>query len=201
MNLVIRRVLQSEKLVSHYGVSEDKVLASVAEQRELFYRIFPAQVDVGSRRPTTFDWIKTRTQDGTKHTAPRELIHLLSSARDTQLKKLEVGESLPSGEELIAGRTLKESLEEVSRARLQQTLFAEFPNLRPYIQKLRGAKTQQSLQTLDEIWKEGHEKTAEIASQLVEVGFFERKGTRETPEFWVPFLYRDALEMSQGAAE
>jgi hypothetical protein len=125
----------------------------------------------------------------------------LSAARDTQLKKLEVGESLPIGQELIAGRTLKEALGEVSKARLQQTLFAEFPSLRPYVQKLRGAKTQQSVQTLDEIWKEGRERANDIASQLVEVGFFERKGTRDEPEFWVPFLYRDALEMSQGAAE
>jgi hypothetical protein len=201
MNLVIRRVLQSKSVVQHYGVNEETVLSSVAEQRKLFYRIFPAQVDVGSRRPTTFDWIKTRTQDGTKHTAPRELIHLLSAARDTQLKKLEIGESLPLGQELIAGRTLKEALVEVSKARLHQTLFAEFPSLRPYIQKLRGAKTQQSIQTLDEIWKEGRETANDIASQLVEVGFFERKGTRDDPEFWVPFLYRDALEMSQGAAE
>jgi hypothetical protein len=39
------------------------------------------------------------------------------------------------------------------------------------------------------------------ATQLVAVGFFEQRGTRAAPEYWVPFLYRDALDMVQGAAE
>jgi hypothetical protein len=38
-----------------------------------------------------------------------------------------------------------------------------------------------------------------VASDLAEVGFFERRGTtREDPNYWVPFLYRDALNMIQG---
>jgi len=201
MNLVIRRILQSEPLARFYAAESNDVLSDVGQQRALFYRIFPEQVDVGSRRPTTFDWIRTRSQDGTRHSAPREIIHLLSEARNLQLKKTEIGESLPENEQLIAGTTLKGALAEVSQVRLHQTLLAEFPTLRPYILKLRGAKTQQSLETLDLIWKEGKEKTAEIADSLVEVGFFERRGTREDPEFWVPFLYRDSLEMIQGSAD
>ena len=37
--------------------------------------------------------------------------------------------------------------------------------------------------------------------QLAEIGFFQKKGPKEDPEYWVPFLYRPALEMVQGAAE
>jgi len=40
-----------------------------------------------------------------------------------------------------------------------------------------------------------------MGAKLIEVGFFQRRGSREAPTFWVPFLYRDALEMSQGLAE
>ncbi len=36
---------------------------------------------------------------------------------------------------------------------------------------------------------------------LVEVGFFERRGSRDIPDYWIPFLYREALELTQGAAE
>jgi hypothetical protein len=39
------------------------------------------------------------------------------------------------------------------------------------------------------------------AQQLIEVGFFEARGSKDKPTFWVPFLYRDALSMSQGSAE
>jgi len=201
MNLVIRRVLQSPKVGEYYHITSDDVLADVARQKELFYRLFPHQVDVGSRRPTTFDWVRTRAQDGTRHTAPREVIHLLSEARSIQLRRLEIGESLPAGDPLIAGATLKSALKEVSKVRLEQTLLAEFPSLRPYILKLRGAKAQQSVGSLEEIWKEGKDRAAEIATLLVENGFFERRGSRDDPDFWVPFLYRDALEMTQGAAD
>ena len=153
LNLLVRRILQADDVGAFYDVTEADVLATLEDQEKFFYRMFPAQVDVGSRRPTTFNWIRTRTQDGTLHTAPRELIHLLSEARAVQLRLSEIGEELPGGEELISGSTLKKALEEVSRVRLQQTLFAEFPSLRPYILKLRGAKTQQSNQSLRAIWK------------------------------------------------
>ena len=201
LNLMVRRIVQSALIESFYEVSAASVLKTFAAQEELFYRMFPAQVDVGSRRPNTFKWILTRTQDGSMHTAPRELIHLLSETRNAQLRQFEIGEGLPTGEQLFAGQTLKTALQVVSRVRLEQTLFAEYPNLREYIQRLRGAKTQQSLESLEEIWAEPPTRVAENAKALVDVGFFEARGTRDDPAFWVPFLYRDALEMSQGAAE
>jgi hypothetical protein len=40
-----------------------------------------------------------------------------------------------------------------------------------------------------------------MAHELAEIGFFERRGERDAPEYWVPFLYRDALDMVQGTAE
>jgi hypothetical protein len=43
--------------------------------------------------------------------------------------------------------------------------------------------------------------TLEKAKELVELGFFEQRGTKEQPTFWVPFLYRDALHLVQGRAE
>jgi hypothetical protein len=33
-----------------------------------------------------------------------------------------------------------------------------------------------------------------------DVGFFERRGTAGDPDYWVPFLYRDALGLVQGEA-
>ena len=40
-----------------------------------------------------------------------------------------------------------------------------------------------------------------IADSLVDVGLFERRGSGQEPEYWIPFLYRDALGMVQGTAE
>lgn len=36
---------------------------------------------------------------------------------------------------------------------------------------------------------------------LTKVGFLEQRGDKQDPIFWVPFLYRDALDLVQGAAD
>jgi hypothetical protein len=89
----------------------------------------------------------------------------------------------------------------VSEVRLNQTLFAEYPALKPYIEQLHEEKAQQSPETLARIWGNTVEEATEVAEQLVEVGFFEKRGTKQSPSYWVPFLYRDALSLVQGEAK
>jgi hypothetical protein len=45
------------------------------------------------------------------------------------------------------------------------------------------------------------EEAQELGGKLVDIGFFEKRGSKEEPVFWIPFLYRDALRLVQGAAE
>jgi hypothetical protein len=141
------------------------------------------------------------TKDGTGHTAPRELIHLLSISREIQLRHIEVGDQKLDQECLFSGQSIREALPSISDVRLSQTLFAEYPGLRPYIEKLAGEKTQQYSHTLAKIWKVDESQALIIANSLAEVGFFEPRGTKTTPYFWVPFLYRDAARMLQGGAD
>jgi len=200
LHLVIRRALHNEAVREFYDVDPATVLASAEEQEKLFYRIFPKQVDLGERKSTTFDWMLTRTADGTGKTAPRELIHLLSAARDEQLKLLERGEAEPEGESLFDRNALKSALPEVSKVRYEQTLCAEHPIQKPYLDKLEREKTQQTPATLAKIWRVSETEALSRAEKLTEVGFFQRRGSKEQPLFWVPFLYRDALNLVQGQA-
>jgi len=183
-----------------YGVEPSATLRNAQKQEDLFYRIFPRQVDVGSRNPDTFVWIMSRTSDASKETAPRELIHFLSSARELQLETLEVGSGDPVDEALFERSVLKKALRPVSQVRYEQTLCAEYPTLRKWLEKLEGEKTQQRPSTLADIWGMDYEQTLSIADQLVEIGFFEKSGTKQDIAYKVPFLYRDALSMSQGSA-
>jgi hypothetical protein len=201
LNLVIRRALHNQALQTLYGLEAAKVLSSVSEQEKLFYRMFPQQVDAGARKPTTFDWMLSRTADGSKQTAPRELIHLLSSARDEQLRLLEMGAPDPPGEMLFSPAALKSALPAVSNVRYNQTLCAEHSTLKPLMAKLDGEKSQQTPVTLAKIWETSDQTALANAERLSEIGFFEKRGSKEQPIFWVPFLYRDALHLVQGPAE
>jgi hypothetical protein len=201
LNLVIRRLLRNDLIRSQYKVTEADALANVENQRRLFYRIFPRQVDQGPNKPTTFDWMMSRTRDGSGATAPRELIHLLNAAREAQLRRLETGLGEPPGEALFDPAALREALPEVSQTRLEQTLYAEYPKHRKWIQQLKGERTQQTPGTLASIWQVGEDEALSRANQLVEIGFFEQRGTKAEPAYWVPFLYRGALSLVQGTAE
>ncbi len=131
----------------------------------------------------------SRTKDAANETAPRELIHLLSSARDVQLQRLEVGSGEPIDETLFDRVSLREALPPVSKVRFEQTLCAEYPTLQDWLKKLDGEKTQQRPETLAKIWGVEEEQALSVADNLVEVGFFEKRGTKEEPVYWVPFLW------------
>jgi len=199
VQLVLRRVLRNEHICTYYGVAPSDVYAKVEAQDALLQRMLPDQVDAG-KNPATFEWMLSRTQDGTGQAAPRELIHLMSSLRDNQIKRLEVGHDEPPGESLFDRAAFKEALREVSRVRLTQTLYAEYPDLKPLVERLDGEKTQQNPQTLAGLWGTSQDEARKHANSLVDIGFFEARGEKEAPAYWVPFLYRDGLNMVQGDA-
>lgn len=201
LNLIVRRALHNDVIKKVYSVDPENVLRDRAKQSELFYRIFPGQVDAGTRKPTTLDLVLSRTSDGTRLSAPREIIHLLSSARNKQLDEFGLGLVEPPDETLFSRTSLKDPLPEVSRVRYEQTLIAEYPQAKPILQKLEREKTQQTPETLSAIWGLSMDEARELGDKLVDVGFFEKRGSKEEPIFWIPFLYRDALQLVQGAAE
>jgi hypothetical protein len=104
MHLIILRAVRNTSLLHHYGVEREGVLNSPDTQLGFFYRMCPDQVDIGSRKPSTFDWVLTRTCDGTGQNAPREVIHLLNCLRGEQVRRLEIGEGEPEGGYLFAVR-------------------------------------------------------------------------------------------------
>ncbi|MDP8928444.1 MAG: hypothetical protein M3O70_07675 [Actinomycetota bacterium] len=198
LNLVVNRLLRNVDVIRYYG-EDPRNVSSSAQKRELFDRIVPDKVDAG-KNPKSFEWILGRVQDGTGTVAPREVIHLLTEARDAQLVMLERGEDDPPGTELLSRQALREALAPVSRVRLEQTIYAEYPELKERILALEQEKTEHTLDTLAQIWTITTEETRLIAARLVEVGFFEPRGNKSDPRFWVPFLYRPALNMVQGSA-
>jgi hypothetical protein len=167
----------------------------------LFYRFFPPQVEQGTKKRSTLDWMISRCADGSDKTAPREIIHLLNTLREKEIERIERGEPLPTGDQLFDRSVFKPALAIVSEARLVQTIYAEYPDLKPFLSELEGEKTEQTAQSLAAIWKVSEEEAKKHIQALVEIGFFQPRGARENWTYWVPFLYRDALNMSQGIAD
>jgi hypothetical protein len=117
------------------------------------------------------------------------------------MRRFELGEAAPDAEAIFARPAFKQALPEVSEVRLTQTVYAEHPDLRSAIEALRGQRTSQRPVTLAGLWRTDEDQARSLADKLVDIGFFEQRGTRDEPEYWVPFLYRDALGLVQGAAD
>jgi hypothetical protein len=200
LNLVMLRLLNNQILTRHYDINPDDVKMDYTKQDDLFYQLAPRQIDTG-KNPNTFNWILSRTTDSLGKSVPREVIHLLEVAKDIQIKKLERGGEEPPEGQLFDRASFKDALPTVSKVRFEQTLLAEYPNMRDYLIKLTGEKSEQSLVTLGSLWGTDTEKTREIAQRLSEIGFFEIRGSKSEPSYWVPFLYRSALNLIQGKAE
>ncbi len=202
LQLITSRITKSDKVTQRYDIDRTLVLTNSSAQENLLTRLYPTQVDSGPNKPATFDWCLSRTQDGTQQTAPRELIHLFSTIREMQLKRLEAGDPLPGEETLFDRTAIKAALPEVSQVRLEKTLYAEYPEERGFIEAMEGAKTNHSISSLSSLWAVPQDEALGSASRLVEIGFFEKRGTYPGPvSYWVPFLYRPALKMVQGSAE
>lgn len=200
VNLVVRRMLNKQAVLDYTGVDATNVLSNAALQRQLFDSLVPDKIDVG-RNPSTFDWILGRVQDGTKTVAPREVIHLLTEAKLNQLAMLERGEDEPPESELFTRQAFRDALPTVSKVRLEQTIYAEYPEVKNWLVTLDSEKAEQPPTSLARIWGVSTEEATRRAKRLVEVGVFELRGDKHSPRFWVPFLYRPGLAVIMGSAQ
>jgi hypothetical protein len=199
LNLIVRRALSNDSLRNLYGVDPEAVLGDIKLQATLLDKILPTKVpdppERGVKKWKTFDWVLNRTCDGAGYNAPRELICLMSEARDRQINRIEKGYPEPAGTSLFDPEALKDALSRVSEIRYDRTLCAEYPALRYFVQKLEGTKPGHDTETLSKLWGGSKKQALGRANQLADVGFFERKGSTETPWFRVPHLYRPALKI------
>jgi hypothetical protein len=199
LNLVVLRLLNSTALLAYLGLDAEAVRADFNEQKKLILRILPPKVDTG-KNPDTFEWMVTRVKDGLGITAPRELIHLMEWIRELQIKRLERREPEPPDDQLFDRAVFKEALKEVSKVRYAQTLAAEYPDLKSFMDKLESQKSDQTVSSLAAIWQLDSTAAVDTAERLVGIGFFEKRERKGVTSYWIPFLYRGALKVVQGPA-
>jgi hypothetical protein len=200
INLMIRRAIQSPQVLEYVGMTAEQALSN-AKQEDFLNKLFPDQVDAGANRSKTIDWILNRITDGSGLPAPRELIHFLNTTREEEMRSIELGGSEGDENTLFGRQAIKNALPEVSKVRLEQTLYAEYPDLRPYISGLEREKSTQFVESLSKIWHTDESEASKLAEQLTDVGFFEKTGDKDSPVYRVPFIYRPALDLVQGAAD
>ena len=142
-SLVTRRLCNNDELRDYYSL--DKKSIDAETQEKLLARVLPHQSNPSGE--AAFDWLIKLVSDGSGHAMPRELIHLLTASRSRQISRIESGHEIPSGEVLFDASSINLAHQEVSQARLDM-VFAEYPNMKQFIEWLERSGHQPSLQTL-----------------------------------------------------
>ncbi len=200
LNLIVSRALDNQAIVEKYGIKKDDILSDHEKQFEFYYQMFPKQVDIGERQSDTFEWILSRIRDGLNNTPPRELIHYYNESVTQEIKEQEINNNKIEEPNIVSRLAIKNAAYEVSKVRTEQTIFAEFANLRTYIKAFENKKAEHTLLTLSEIWNVDEGEAKNIANELAEVGFFELKAAKNDQIYKIPFLYRFYLNIVQGKA-
>ena len=191
LHMIMERFAFNESIREKYGFTKESI--QDREMRELlFLSIFPNQVDVGKRKPNTWNWMLSRIRDGNSVRTPRDLHMLIQNAARRQSEILSLGGS-ENAEELISSSAIKTGLAQLSSDKLQTTLIAENPDLANDILAFIKQKAEHNEESLNLLlgsdWRQ-------ITARLVRIGLLE-----EVANAWkVPLLYRDGLEVIQGAA-
>lgn len=191
LNLLCRRVRERRELL-------DLLAANDLTDEALFYRLMPDKVDPAERKPTSWNWIMSRIRDGNNTKPPRNLIDLVTRAREAQLRaESRMPRSFTPEGPLLESLALRAGLSALSTARVEDTLLAEGgAYVAAMIEKFRRSKAEHNRDSISETLGITGATLDAAIKQLVEIGLLE-----ELKSTWkVPMLYRDGLGITQGKA-
>jgi len=190
-SLICKRFRQSTKLMDMLGVDNR------TSDKTLFGKLFPEQVDNGSRKPTTWNWMVSRISDGNGVMSPRNLIDLVNLAKQSQISKEQrQTKRTPKRPTLIESDSLKSALQGLSQKRVNDTLIAEIGEGSDYIERFRRGKAEYSRQALSALLNLSGPALNAIIDRLKGAGFL----AEGAASLKVPMLYRAGLEITQGRA-
>ncbi len=190
LSLFCRRVRDSSQFVHSADLRD-------LTDNGIFARIFPAQVDQGARKPTTWTWMMARIRDGNGIKPPRNLIDLVAKAREAQLRSEDRNpRTYDPAHPMIEADSIRRALRGLSEQRVQDTLLAEAAELAPTIERFRDGKAEHNLSSLAVLLGVPEAGVRSAIKPLLEMGFLEETGST----YKVPMLYREGLEITQGKA-
>jgi hypothetical protein len=198
LTLIVKRFFANESLASFLDVDGDQLGASLEYRRECFYRIFPPTVHRPPNQSPTLKWIHSHTMDGRGVVTPRDVIDLLTKAKQRQQDEYQ-DDAIGEAESIIGPAAIRYGLAELSKRKRDTVLRAELPHLWPYIEKFVGQRTEYSERALLQLLGP---RSAAAISDLVNIGLLSRTRERDgTSSYAIPFLYREGLELTQGRQE
>ena len=197
LSMVVKRLfVGNQRLAQHLKIDLKRVEASTDYREQAFYKVFAKTVHRGPKQTTTLRWIYNRCADGRGVVTPRDVIDLLSRAKQRQQDEF-IANPDDTSSFIIGPSALQYGLAELSKRKRQTYLQAEFPHLWSNIEKFVGGKTEYDEPALQRVFGKDWKS---IIDDLTSIGLLAKKTSRGKTVFSIPFLYRHGLELTQGKA-
>lgn len=191
VDLVAKRIIENEVFQRSFDL-DPSLTTSEAERQAIVSSVLPRSQE---SQPIV-QFIIQRTTDAHNEPNPRNVLTLLRLARIRQLQICDRDD--PDFEEpgsLISAVAVGGAVRDLSKTRLEDTLFAEFNQIRPYVTKLRGRyfsyPRRADLAKMLGLPAES-EEFAKLVDDLKYSGFI---GESAGGKITVPYLYRAALDL------
>ena len=197
LTMLVKRLFVGDGLSAFLSIDKGRLDASQEYRSECFYKVFPATVHTGPNQSPTIRWMYNHTTDGKGVVTPRDILDMVTRAKQCQH---DIFSATPDGESpwLIGSQAIQYGLEELSKRRRDTYLKAEFPHLWPHIEKFQGGKSEYSVAAIQKLLGKNWQ---EASSNLISVGFIRKRERGGQVTYWIPYLYRKGLELTQGRAD
>jgi len=197
LTLIVNRLFANERLRNYLQIDIERLGANQQYREACFYKVFPRRVRRGDNQSETISWIYKHTMDGRGTVTPRDVIELITKAKQWQETEC-VASQDEECQDIITGPALVFALGEVSKRKRETYLAAEFPHFWPSIVKFEGGKSGYSEASVRDLLGEDADETLKA---LCAIGFLRRVRRRGAPAYEIPFLYRAGLGIKQGFAD
>lgn len=162
----------------------------LAGLRKMLFPLWGERMGRG-KRAYTYNWVRNRMSDGNNNVFPRSVMVLLQQA--IKLEKQYAAGSVY--ESIVRPKALTDALPVASQQRVDE-IQEEYPELAPYLDKLRKQRSPLEKTKLSEIWRE--QDIDDIIKKMIKAGALQAYGQGKLPDasrYAVTDLYLYGLEM------
>ncbi|MBL3587538.1 hypothetical protein JMM61_19585 [Rhodovulum sulfidophilum] len=192
-NLLIQRLVASENFRIFYRLPNDFLRSTNKNKMGLINSLFPRQMNLfGEGTERAFDWLIIHTRDGKDINTPRDLIELLNFAKDFEIDRLVMGERPYRAQNLLFNHEgLSKAGGQLSALKMEQTVFAEHPDMRQYIDAFfESIPRNFDIEKLCALWSCDEVKAKAVSAKLADIGFFKVTGRYR---YLIPVLFTHYL--------